>query len=87
MASDNLSHRGAGRPLAPDDCWTSTYHSPTISPFTDSAILYLLERQARAELKQINRELKQYRAQLAALEERRSALLTELGEQAVSKPG
>jgi hypothetical protein len=48
---------------------------------------YLRERQARAELKQVNRELKQYRAQLAALEERRSALLAELGEQAVRKPG
>jgi hypothetical protein len=48
---------------------------------------YLRERQARTELKQVNRELKQYRAQLAALEERRSALLAELGEQAVRKPG
>ena len=48
---------------------------------------YLRERQARAELKQVNRELKQHRAQLAALEERRSALLAELGEQAVRKPG
>jgi hypothetical protein len=48
---------------------------------------YLLERQARAELKRVNRELKQHRAQLAALEERRSALLAELGEQAVRKPG
>lgn len=42
---------------------------------------YLRERQARAELKQVNRELKQHQAQLAALEERRSALLAELGEQ------
>ena len=42
---------------------------------------YLRERQARAELKQVNRELKQHRAQVAALEERRSALLAELGEQ------
>jgi hypothetical protein len=41
----------------------------------------------RAELKQVNRELKQHRAQLAALEERRSALLAELGEQGVRKPG
>ena len=48
---------------------------------------YLRERQARAELKQVNRELKQHRAQLAALEERRSALLAEVGEQAVRKPG
>ena len=42
---------------------------------------YLRERQARAGLKEINRELKQLRAQLAALEERRSVLLAELGEQ------
>ena len=42
---------------------------------------YLRERQARTELKQVNRELKQHRAQVAALEERRSALLAELGEQ------
>ncbi len=48
---------------------------------------YLRERQARTELKQVNRELKQHRAQLAALEERRSALLAELGAQAVRKPG
>src|SRR6267154_2235154 len=41
---------------------------------------YLRERQARTELKQVNRELKQLRAQVAALEERRSALLAELGE-------
>ena len=43
---------------------------------------YLQERKARTELAQINRELKQLRAQLAALEERRAALLSELGEQA-----
>jgi hypothetical protein len=48
---------------------------------------YLRERRARTELKQVNRELKQLRAQVAALEERRSALLAELGEQAVRKPG
>ena len=41
---------------------------------------YLRERQARAELTRVNRELKQLRAQLAALEERRSVLLAELGE-------
>src|SRR5215475_6227915 len=41
---------------------------------------YLQEQQARAELARINRELKQLRAQLAALEERRSVLLAELGE-------
>ena len=43
---------------------------------------YLRERKARAELAQTNRELKQVRAQLAALEERRAALLAELAEQA-----
>jgi len=42
---------------------------------------YLQERKARTELAQINRELKQLRAQLAALEERRAALLAELAEQ------
>jgi hypothetical protein len=41
----------------------------------------------RAELKQVNRELKQLRAQVAALEERRSVLLAELGEQRPGKPG
>jgi hypothetical protein len=41
---------------------------------------HLREQQARTELAWINRELKQLRAQLAALEERRSALLSELGE-------
>ena len=38
------------------------------------------EKQARAELARINRELRQLRSQLAALEERRAALLSELGE-------
>src|SRR4249920_4215744 len=42
---------------------------------------YLREQQARTELKQVNRELKQHRAQVAALEERRSALLAELGDE------
>jgi hypothetical protein len=42
---------------------------------------YLRERKARTELARINRELKQLRAQLAALEERRSALLAELAGQ------
>jgi len=41
---------------------------------------YLLERQARTELARVNRELKQLRAQVTALEERRSVLLAELGE-------
>jgi len=35
---------------------------------------YLRERQARTELARVNRELKQLRTQLAALEERRAAL-------------
>jgi hypothetical protein len=38
------------------------------------------EKQARAELARVNRELRQLRPQLAALEERRAALLSELGE-------
>src|SRR5215468_7701716 len=42
---------------------------------------YLREQQARTELARINRELKQLRAQLSALGERRVALLSELGEQ------
>jgi hypothetical protein len=42
---------------------------------------YLRERQARTELQRVNRELKQLRAQLKALEERRVALLSELAEQ------
>ena len=41
----------------------------------------LRDRQARTELAQINRQLKQLRAQLATLEERRAALLAELAEQ------
>jgi hypothetical protein len=44
---------------------------------------YLRERKARTELAQVNRELKQLRVQLAALEERGAALLAELAEQAV----
>jgi hypothetical protein len=42
---------------------------------------YVREQQARAELKRVNRESKQLRAQLAALEERRSVLMAEFGEQ------
>jgi hypothetical protein len=42
---------------------------------------YLRERKARIELAQINRELKQLRAQLAALEESRAAVLVELADQ------
>jgi len=41
---------------------------------------YLRERQARTELKRVNRELKQLRTQLTALEERRAALISELAE-------
>ncbi|MGH3189212.1 MAG: hypothetical protein ACRDOU_19355 [Streptosporangiaceae bacterium] len=47
---------------------------------------YLRERQARTELARVNRELKELRGQLAALEERRSMLLSDLGEQDVRKP-
>jgi hypothetical protein len=43
---------------------------------------YLRERKARTELAQTNRELKQLRVQLTALEERRVTLLAELAEQA-----
>ena len=46
---------------------------------------YLRERQARTELAGINRELKQLRTRLSALEERRTALLDELGEQDSSR--
>jgi hypothetical protein len=42
---------------------------------------YLREQQARTELKRVNRELKQLRAQLTTLEERRATLLSELAEQ------
>jgi hypothetical protein len=42
---------------------------------------HLQERQARTELARVNRELKQLRRQIAALEERRSTLLSDLGEQ------
>ena len=42
---------------------------------------YLLERKARTEVARINRELKQLRARIAALEERRAALLAELADQ------
>jgi hypothetical protein len=41
---------------------------------------YLREKQARAELKRVNRELKQLRAQVARLEERRSVLLAQLAD-------
>jgi hypothetical protein len=40
---------------------------------------YLRERQVRAELARVNRELKRLRTQLAALEERRSELISDLG--------
>jgi hypothetical protein len=42
---------------------------------------YLKEQQAQTELKRVNRELKQLRTQVKALEERRAALLSELAEQ------
>ncbi len=40
---------------------------------------HLKEAQARAELKRVNRELKQLRAQLSGLEERRAKLVADLG--------
>src|ERR1039458_6833258 len=39
------------------------------------------ERQARTELARVNRELKQLRGQFAAVEQGRSVLLADLGEQ------
>jgi hypothetical protein len=48
---------------------------------------YLRERKARTELAQINRELKQLRVQLAALEERRATLLAGLGDEGDSRAG
>jgi hypothetical protein len=41
---------------------------------------HLREQQARTELAKINRERRQLKTKLAALEERRSVLLSELGE-------
>ncbi len=41
---------------------------------------YVKERQARAELERVNREIKRLRAELAALEDRRSKLSSGLGE-------
>jgi hypothetical protein len=41
---------------------------------------YVEERQARAELARVNREITRLRAELAALEERRSKLSSGLGE-------
>jgi hypothetical protein len=38
------------------------------------------ERQAKAELARVNREIKRLRAELAALEERRSTLSSDLGK-------
>jgi hypothetical protein len=46
---------------------------------------YLREQQARTELARINRELKQLRTQLAALEERRAVLLSDLNEQSLPR--
>jgi len=40
---------------------------------------HIKERQARAELARVNRELKRLRVQLAALEQRRSELISGLG--------
>jgi hypothetical protein len=54
---------------------------------TRSGDRYLREQKARTELAQINRELKQLRAQLAALEERRAALLAELAGEGDNRAG
>jgi hypothetical protein len=54
---------------------------------TRSGGRYLREQKARTELAQINRELKQLRAQLAALEERRAALLAELAGEGDNQAG
>jgi hypothetical protein len=54
---------------------------------TRSGDRYLREQKARTELAQINRELKQLRAKLAALEERRTALLAELADQGDPREG
>src|ERR1035437_6017884 len=40
---------------------------------------YVQERQARAELKQVNREIRRLRTELAELEERRAKLDSDLG--------
>ena len=40
---------------------------------------YVKERQDRAELARVNREMKRLRTELAALEERRSKLISDLG--------
>jgi hypothetical protein len=41
---------------------------------------YVRERHVRAELARVNHEIKRLRAELAALEERRSNLSSDLGE-------
>jgi hypothetical protein len=42
---------------------------------------YLREQQARAELKRVNRELKQLKTQITVLEQRRAVLVSELADQ------
>jgi hypothetical protein len=42
---------------------------------------YLREQQARAELKRVNRELKQLKTQITVLEKRRAVLVSELADQ------
>ena len=54
---------------------------------TRSGDRYLGERKARTEVAQINRELKQLRAQLAVLEERWAALLAELADEGGNRAG
>jgi hypothetical protein len=45
---------------------------------------YVDERQARAELARVSREIRRLQTELTALEERRSKLRTDLGERAAS---
>jgi hypothetical protein len=42
---------------------------------------YLREQQARAELRRVNRELKQLKTQITVLEQRRAVLVSELADQ------
>jgi hypothetical protein len=42
---------------------------------------YLREQQARAELKRVNRELKQLKTQITVLEQKRAVLVSELADQ------
>jgi hypothetical protein len=74
-----------GRSQAPIRSWSSA--GKTFLGMTACTALagmelyrYVEERQARAELTRVNREIKRLRAELAALEEQRSKLSSSLGE-------